>query len=101
MQLSGDGTGGDAGEGACSWRLGIGGHTVAVLLDYVKHPLAERLGHRRAGEHGEKVAAAEGENAGFLRASLCREGDDGGHGRGEFVGMAGVEVVNTIWLTVS
>lgn len=59
MQLSGDGAGGDAGEGACGWRLGIDGHPVAVPFDDVENPLAERLGDGCPGEHGEEVAAAE------------------------------------------
>lgn len=64
MQLSGDGAGRDAGEGASDWRLGIDGHPVAVPFDDVENPLAERLGDGCPGEHGEEVAAAQGEDAG-------------------------------------
>jgi len=71
-------------------RLG-NGHTVAVLLDHVQHPLAECLGHRGAGEHGEEVAAAQAEDAGFLRTSFRGQRDHSGHCGGEFVGVAGVE----------
>ena len=45
-------------------RHGFGnGYPVAILLDHVEHPLAECLGYRSAGEHGEEVAAAQAEDA--------------------------------------
>ena len=78
------------------------GHPIAVLLDDVQHPAAECLGHWRPGEHGEEVAAAQAEDAGFLRAALRRESDHGGHRGGEFVGVAGVELGNlNVWGGVS
>ena len=102
MQLSGDGAGGDAGEGACGWRLGINGHTVAVFLDDVEHPAAERLGDGRAGEHGEEVAAAQGEDAGtdgqIDRAEVFNHLR---HVFGEFVGIAFVDAPNRILILVA
>lgn len=59
------------------------------------------FGDGGAREHGEKVAAAEGEDAGFLRAALRREGDNRRHRIREFVGVAGIKIIDTVCLTVS
>lgn len=49
--------------------------------------MSRYFGDGGAREHGEKVAAAEGEDAGFLRAALRREGDNRRHRIREFVGV--------------
>lgn len=35
------------------------------LVQHIQHPAAEGLDYRRAGEHGNEVAAAQGEDAGL------------------------------------
>lgn len=101
MQLSGDGAGGDAGEGACGWRLGIDGHPVAVPFDDVENPLAERLGDGCPGEHGEEVAAAEGEDAGHDGNSRGTRIDDHAHIIGKFIFIAAVNIGNRLFGRIS
>lgn len=102
MQLSGDGAGGDAGEGACGWRLGIDGHPVAVPFDDVENPLAERLGDGCPGEHGEEVAAAQGEDAGtdgqIDRVEIFNHLR---HIFGEFIGITFIDAPNRIFILVT
>lgn len=78
-------------------RLG-NGHPVAVLLDDVEHPAAERLSDRCAGEHREEVAAAQGEDAGLgeevSRGAHFGHVDDFNqlrHFWGEFIGISIVQ----------
>lgn len=104
MQLSGDGAGGDAGEGACGWRLGIDGHPVAVPFDDVENPAAERLGDGCPGEHREEVAAAQGEDAEFYREHRSGVVDDFNelrHIRREFISILSVELAENILTLVA
>lgn len=105
MQLSGDGAGGDAGEGACGWRLGIDGHPVAVPFDDIENPAAERLRYRSAGEHREEVAAAQAEDAGATSPEIsqnlilrfCGDFNELRHPFCEFIGIALVDLGNLVF----
>lgn len=78
------------------------GHPVAVPLDDVEAPLAERLGDRRAGEHGEGVAAAEGEEAGTDgQIDRVEVFNHLRHIFGEFIGVAFVDAPNRIFILVT
>ena len=102
MQLSGDGAGGDAGEGASDWRLGIDGHPVAVLLDDIKAPLAKRLGNGRPGEHREEVAAAQAEDAGTDgQIDRVEVFNHLRHIFGEFIGITFIDAPNRIFILVT
>ena len=78
------------------------GHPVAILFDDVKHPTAERLSYRSPGEHGEKVAAAKGEDADpdgqIDRAEVFNHLR---HLFGEFIGVAFVDAPDRIFILVT
>jgi len=78
-------TGGEPVRNSDSFSLGP--LFLRELVKHVEHPAPELLGDGGAREHGEKVAAAKGEDAGFLRAALRRKSDNRRHRIREFVGV--------------
>ena len=91
------------GGGRCGEGDGLfGGHTVAVLLDDVEHPPAERLRYRSAGEHGEEVAAAQGEDAGTDgQIDRVEVFNHLRHIFGEFIGITFIDAPNRIFILVT
>ena len=69
--------------------LGLPRHRAA--LQHIQHPLAERLGFLRAGQHAQQIAAARAEHAHGLHPTSGGQLQHLGHLIGELVGVAGVQ----------
>lgn len=78
-------------------RLGGG-----LPVQHIEYPAAELFGERGAGEHGDQMGAAQGEDPNlFLAAAIAepldRQIDGQGHARGKFVRVAGVDATDGIF----
>lgn len=73
-----------------------------LAIQHIEHPAAELFGERGAGEHGDQMGAAQGEDPHlFLAAAIAepldRQIDGQGHARGKFVRVAGVDATDGIF----
>lgn len=85
---------GQHGEG-----LWMGG---GFAVQHIKHPAAKLFGQCGAGEHGDQMGAAQGEDPNlFLAAAIAepldRQIDGQGHARSKFVRVAGVDATDGIF----
>lgn len=76
---------GQHGEGL---RMGGG-----LPVQHIEHPATELFGERGAGEHGDQMGAAQGEDPNRDRHGISRDGqiDRPGHARGKFVSITAVD----------
>ncbi|MNG10836.1 hypothetical protein D3C84_943290 [compost metagenome] len=78
-------------------RTGRGGALHAQPLQHIEHPATELLGDLGAGEHGQQVSAAEGEDSDlFLQIPRDGQFDRLGHAGGELVSVAAVDAADGI-----
>lgn len=84
---------GQHGEGL---RMGGG-----LPIQHIEHPAAELFGERGAGEHGDQMGAAQGENPYLFLAAAVAEPLDGqfdrqGHAGGKFVCITAIDAAHGI-----
>lgn len=74
-------------------RLGGG-----LPVQHIEHPAAKLFGERSAGEHGDQMGAAQGEDPHRDRHGISRDGqiDRPGHARGKFVCITAVDATDGI-----
>lgn len=70
-------------------------------VQHIEHPVAELFGERRAGEHGDQMGAAQGEDPNLFLAAAVAEPLDGqfdrqGHAGGKFVGITAIDAAHGI-----
>lgn len=75
-------------------------------VQHIKHPAAKLFGQRGAGEHGDQMGAAQGEDPHlFLAAAIAepldRQIDGQGHARSKFVRVAGVDATDGIFTGIA
>jgi hypothetical protein len=92
------------GDGAVHLNIGVGVES-GLLIQHIQSPLAKLFGNGRPGKHAEQMTAAQGEDTNLAHLTCIlvsrMQLDQRGHRVGEFVGVAIVEIGDSILLTVS
>jgi len=84
------------GQGEEGLRMGGG-----FAVQHIEHPAAKLFGQRGAGEHGDQMGAAQGEDPNLFLAAAIAEPLDGqfdrqGHAGGKFVGITAIDSAHGI-----
>lgn len=79
------------GQGGEGLRVGGG-----LPVQHIEHPAAKLFGERCAGEHGDQMGAAQGEDPNLFLTAAVAEPLDGqfdrqGHAGGKFVGITAID----------